>query len=110
MKYSLFSFLGILVLLFSCGLKYIPTETRENAEQNRKNAITRYITDSYKDSAVTYESLGFSQPTVIKPYQYKQLDSFGMKLKYKNEQAGVFGQKRWKQKSTTKKCIAQQHQ
>jgi hypothetical protein len=89
MKYSLFSFIGVLVLLFSCGLKYIPTETRENADQNRKNAITRYITDSYKDSAVTYESLGYSQPTVIKPYQYKQLDSL-YEVKYKNEQAGVF--------------------
>lgn len=71
----------------ACGLKYEPTETRENLAQERKNAVGEYIRDSYKDSSVVYQSLVFAPPTLIKPYHHRQLDSL-YEIKFENEQRG----------------------
>lgn len=89
MKISLFFSLISILLLSACGLKYTPTETREDLAAERKNSVSQYIRDSYKDSAVVYQSLVFGQPTLIKPYHHRQLDSL-YEIKYANELSGRF--------------------
>lgn len=86
MKVSLVVLISVL-LISACGLKYTPTETREDLAANRKNTVSQYIRDSYKDSAVVYQSLIFATPTLIKPYHHRQLDSL-YEIKFANEQAG----------------------
>jgi hypothetical protein len=78
-----------ILLLSACGLKYTPTETREDLAAQRKNSVSQYIRDSYKDSSVVYQSLVFGQPTLIKPYHHRQLDSL-YEIKYANELSGRF--------------------
>lgn len=89
MKISLVLFLTFSLLLSACGLKYTPTETREDFAAERKNSVSQYIRDSYKDSSVVYQSLVFGQPTLIKPYHHRQLDSL-YEIKYTNELSGRF--------------------
>lgn len=88
MKITLIVLISVL-LISACGLKYTPAETREDVSINRKNAVSQYIRDSYKDSSVVYQSLVFGSPTLIKPYHHRQLDSL-YEIKFANEQAGRF--------------------
>ncbi len=82
---------GILpfILLASCDLSYTPPPTLENAATQRKRAVERYISDSYKDTNQTYQSLLFSETTMVKPNNYKILDSL-YTLKYTNERNNVY--------------------
>lgn len=82
---------GILVLILfaSCDLHYTPPPTLENASTQRKRTVEQYISDSYKDTSLTYQSLLFSETTVVKPENYKILDSLYL-LKYNNEQNNVY--------------------
>lgn len=89
MRLSFISLFILLISTYSCGLRYTPSETREDLTQKRKDAVSNYIRDSYKDTTVSYIPLVFAQPTVIKPYQYRQLDSL-YEIKYTNEKAGKF--------------------
>lgn len=89
MKIILFVPLVFTLLLSACGLKYTPTETREDVAVNRKNSVSQYIRDSYKDSSAVYQSLVFAPPTLVKPYHHRQLDSL-YEIKYANEQRGRF--------------------
>lgn len=89
MKISLFVALICILLFSACGLKYTPTETREDVAMNRKNTVTQYIRESYKDSAVVYQSLVFAPPTVVKPYHHRLLDSL-YEIKFTNEQNSRF--------------------
>ena len=89
MKISLVVSLVALVLISACGLQYTPTETREDLSQKRKNAVSQYIRDSYKDSSVVYQSLVFAPSTLIKPYHHRLLDSL-YEIKFENEQSGRF--------------------
>ncbi|HLU87958.1 MAG TPA: hypothetical protein VKZ44_09410 [Taishania sp.] len=86
----------VIILLFvacgviaSCGLKYTPTETREDLSKNRKAKVSEYIRDSYKDTAVVYQNIVFGQTTLVKPYHHRLLDSL-YEIKFANEQAGRF--------------------
>jgi hypothetical protein len=88
MNYLFGCFLGLLILV-SCGLKFTPPETFESSTISRKQAVEQYIRDAYKDSSVHYQSIVFAEPTVIKPYQFRQLDSL-YEIKYTNEQRGIF--------------------
>lgn len=87
MKTSLIISYLFLLFLSACGLKYTPMETREDVSANRKNSVSQYIRDSYKDSSVVYQSVVFAPPTVIKPYHHRQLDSL-YEIKYENELRG----------------------
>jgi len=82
-------FVLVLVVCSSCGLKYVPTETREDLSAKRKTNIERYIRDSYKDSSVIYQSLLYGTTTVVKPYDHRRLDSL-YQIKYENEQRGKY--------------------
>ena len=89
MRSSLLALLILFTCANSCGLRYTPSETREDLTQKRQNTVNDYIRNSYKDTNVTYIPLVFAQPTLIKPYQYRQLDSL-YDVKYTNDRAGIF--------------------
>lgn len=89
MKISLIVSLIVLILISACGLQYTPTETREDLSEKRKNAVSQYIRDAYKDSSVVYQSLVFAPSTLIKPYHHRLLDSL-YEVKLENEQSGRF--------------------
>lgn len=55
----------------------------------QRNSVYQYIKDSYKDSAVVYESIVFAPVTTVKPYNHRRLDSL-YEIKYTNEQNNVF--------------------
>lgn len=76
-------------VLTSCGLKYTPTETREDLSKNRKTKVSEYIRESYKDSSVVYQNILFGQTTLIKPYHHRLLDSL-YEIKFRNEQTNRF--------------------
>lgn len=85
-----FVIIATLIGLYSCSsLQYQAPPTAENAETKRKQAVETYITEQYKDSAVTYASLLYGEPTVIKPTNFILLDSL-FNIKYKNELKGTF--------------------
>lgn len=86
---KLILFASYILLLSACGLKYTPPETREEVAADRKSSVTKYIRDAYKDSSVVYQSIVFAQPTVIKPFNHRQLDSL-YEIKFENEQRGRF--------------------
>ena len=81
-----------LSFLASCGLNYTPPPTLENFAGKRKTNAENYVKDQFKDSTVTYQYLTFGQTTVVKPDNYKLLDSL-FNLKYNNELRGVYDQK-----------------
>lgn len=92
MKKNGFFALTIIVVLFSafaCGLKYTPVKTNETSQLTRQSKASDYITESYKDSVITYHSISFAQPTIVKPYAYEQLDSL-YDVKFNNELRGKF--------------------
>ncbi|MCO5259805.1 MAG: hypothetical protein M9916_06645 [Crocinitomicaceae bacterium] len=89
MKHFFSIIIGLAFVSHSCGLKYTQSETREDLAQKRKDVISQYITDSYKDSSVSYIPLLYAQTTLIKPYSYRQLDSL-YEVKYNNEKFGKF--------------------
>ncbi len=81
-------FIGIIVLS-SCGLNYVPPPTMENLVVNRKQKVEAYIAVEYQATGFTYNSLLFGETTVVKPSNYKILDSL-YTVKYNNDQRGVF--------------------
>jgi len=81
----------ILTLLASCGLNYTPPPTLENFASKRKMNAENYVKDQFKDSSVVFQQLTFGQTTVVKPTNYKLLDSL-FNLKYNNEQRGEYDQ------------------
>lgn len=84
---------GIFLFIFSaCGLNYVPPVTKEDATITRRRTIEQYIKDQYKDSSVTYQSLLFGTTTVVKPTNYKLLDSL-FAIKYSNEQNLIYDPK-----------------
>jgi hypothetical protein len=82
-KSLLYSFL-LVTLVASCGLKYIPTETRESFFQKRQGKISDYILNQMNGQTLSYTSIAYGKTTVLKPISYKALDSL-YELKYQNE-------------------------
>lgn len=89
MKFVIYFFSCLSIILSSCGLKYTPTETREDLSSKRKTTIEQYIRDSYKDTSVVYQSLLYGATTVVKPYNHRRLDSL-YQIKYDNELRGKY--------------------
>ena len=106
MKHIIYSIATVgLLLLTACGLKYTPPVSKANLAADRQKLASNYIRNSYKDSAVTYQSITFGQPTTLKPYIYEQLDSL-YEIKYRNEQAGRFD-KSLEEKIANQKIVIQ---
>lgn len=106
---SVLSFFILLSLVYACGLKYTPVETRVSLEKNRRTEIDQYIQKSYEDSSVVYRNLLYSPATLVKPYQYRRLDSL-YEVKYNNEQTGVFDAELENQIKNQKLVIANSNQ
>lgn len=85
----IFASIVSLILCTACGLNYVPPETMENNSVQRKEAIEAYIGKSFKDSTASYHTISFGETTVVKPTNYKLLDSLYL-LKYTNERQGSF--------------------
>lgn len=81
--------LGIIMLLFSCGLKYNPTESPQTFEEKRQNEIEIYVQTQLNIDNKTYSSVAFGETQVVKPISYRTLDSL-YAIKYENEQNGRF--------------------
>ena len=95
LKNKLLKLLSITVLfsiLVSCGLKYVPTETRESFFQKRQGAISEYILSQMNGQTLSYTSIAYGKTSVTKPISYKLLDSL-YELKYKNEQNSFLDKK-----------------
>lgn len=75
------------LFLFSCGLKYIPTESPQTFEQKRQEAVEAYVQSEFSKNNHTYTSFAFSESQVVKPISYKTLDSL-YALKYENDLVG----------------------
>lgn len=86
-KYFIF-IIGIIVFS-SCGLNYVPPPTMENLVIKRKLKVESYIANEYQKTGLKYNSLLFGETTVVKPLNYKILDSL-YTVKYNNQQRGVF--------------------
>ncbi len=107
MKNGLYFFWATLSLgvTSACGLKYTPPTTKSDLIVNRQTRVSNYIQESYKDSSITYQSISFAQPTVVKPYIYEQLDSL-YEIKYANEQRGKYD-KSLEEKISNQKIVIQ---
>ena len=83
------TYLLAIILLSSCGLNYVPPPTMENLVVNRKEKVESYISTEYQKNGLSYKSLLFGETTVVKPENYKLLDSL-FNVKYNNDKRGVF--------------------
>ena len=77
-----------LILISSCGLRYIPQETPQQFEERRHEAIKNYARSQFGKDSSNFSPLAFGELTVIKPDAYKSLDSL-YALKYKNEEKHI---------------------
>lgn len=84
-----FSPLLALVLVTSCGLKYVPVESPQSFEQRRHDAVEKYVSSQLAAENLPYASIAFGETQVIKPISYKLLDSLYL-LKYNLENQGRF--------------------
>lgn len=94
-KNNLFKFIAIGYIVssfYSCGLKYVPTETRESFFQKRQVVISNYILTQMNGQTLSYSSIAYGKTDVLKPISYKLLDSL-YELKYKNEQNSLLDKK-----------------
>jgi hypothetical protein len=87
MSYKYLFYLIISLLIVSCGLQYIPSETPESQTLNRQTAIQNYLTETLQNDSSTYRSLAFGKTSTLKPISYLQLDSLHA-LKYNLEKRG----------------------
>ena len=78
-----------LVLVTSCGLKYVPVESPQSFEQRRHDAVEKYVTSQLASENLPYASIAFGESQVIKPISYKLLDSLYL-VKYNLENQGRF--------------------
>jgi hypothetical protein len=78
-----------LVLVTSCGLKYVPVESPQSFEQRRHDAVEKYVTSQLDSENSPYASIAFGESQVIKPISYKLLDSLYL-VKYNLENQGRF--------------------
>jgi hypothetical protein len=78
-----------LVLVTSCGLKYVPVESPQSFEQRRHDAVEKYVTSQLATENLPYSSIAFGESQVVKPISYKLLDSLYL-LKYNLENQGRF--------------------
>jgi hypothetical protein len=78
-----------LVLVTSCGLKYVPVESPQSFEQRRHDAVEKYVTSQLASENSPYTSIAFGESQVIKPISYKLLDSLYL-IKYNLENQGRF--------------------
>lgn len=79
--------IGSVLFLFSCGLKYVPTESPQTFEQKRQEAVETYVQNEFNKNNQTYTSFAFSESQIVKPISYKTLDSL-YELKYQNDLVG----------------------
>lgn len=78
-----------LVLVTSCGLKYVPVESPQSFEQRRQDAVEKYVISQLASENLPYASIAFGESQVIKPVSYKLLDSLYL-IKYNLENQGRF--------------------
>lgn len=86
MFFRLFSYCFVWTLLFnSCQtLKYQAVKTPKERERERKSAIENYLKSEFEKKAISYTSIAFGKPTIVKPASYYVLDSL-YEIKYRNE-------------------------
>lgn len=87
--FKYFTFFIAIFSFTSCGLNYIAPPTMENLVVNRKKKVESYIANEYQTTGAAYKSLLFGETTVVKPLNYKLLDSL-FTVKYNNEKNGVY--------------------
>lgn len=79
--------ISFILVLFSCGLKYVPTESPLSFEERRQDAVENYVQRELNIGNQIYTSVAFGETEVIKPISYKILDSL-YAIKYELEQNG----------------------
>jgi hypothetical protein len=77
----------LLVAVYSCGLKYTPTESPEAFQFRRQQAVETYVQNEINSANLAYTSIAFGTTKTIKPASYKALDSL-YNIKYENEKIG----------------------
>lgn len=82
-----FSFLIVLSIATSCGLKYTPQATLEYTQEQRRNLIEKTLTDDFAKMGKKYASIGYANSVKIKPASYHRLDSL-FEIKYHMERNG----------------------
>lgn len=78
----------LLSAVASCGLKYIPTESPQTFEQNRRTAVENYVAANIGNQKTVYTSIAFGETQTVKPLSYKLLDSL-YAIKYLNEKKQI---------------------
>lgn len=91
-------------LLLGCGLKYVPTETRESFFQRRQGIIGNYILAQMNGQTLTYTPIAFGKTEVLKPLSYKLLDSL-YEQKYQNE-GNSFVDKKLEERISNQRLVA----
>lgn len=86
MRFLLASF-SLLFILSSCGLRYTPQTTPQDALTIRRNIIEKTLADEFETQQKRYEPIAFANTIKIKPESYQKLDSLFEK-KYQTERYG----------------------
>jgi hypothetical protein len=76
-----------LILVSSCGLRYVPQETPQSSESDRRALIEETIQREFKSQNKTYTPIGYGETVTIKPVSYLKLDSL-FAQKYNLEKRG----------------------
>lgn len=77
----------VLFVIGSCGLRYVPQETPQSSQADRRTLIEETIQREFKTQGKTYSPIGWSESVKIKPVSYLKLDSLFAK-KYDLERIG----------------------
>ena len=78
------SWIAAILLVASCGLQYTPVESPEAFEARRIEAIETYCKQTFSQSGAIYTSIQFGESKLIRPAQFKTLDSL-YAIKYELE-------------------------
>lgn len=82
----LYTISAILILqLASCGLKYVPSQTAEELETNRRASLESQLKADFSSIGKTYTHLTYGKMVIQKPASYHRLDSL-FQIKYQLEQ------------------------
>ncbi|WP_341902203.1 hypothetical protein [Fluviicola taffensis] len=82
------SFSLVLILITSCGLKYIPGPSLEDLAKTRKEKLEEQLGSDFAVVNKKYVALTYGESVVVKPQSYQRLDSL-FEVKYRMSKSGL---------------------